>query len=97
MAENGKKAIEAAQAQPFDCFIIDLVMPDLDGWEVLRVAQQIQPFPRVIVITAHGKEDTRKVAEEKGAWAFVEKPFIIDHIKSLLKGVQLEKSKYRIN
>ena len=72
-------------------------MPELDGWEVLRVVQQIQPSPRVIVITAHGKEDTGGVVKEKGAWAYVEKPYIIDKIKDLLKGIFRENSGYNPN
>ena len=95
--ENGRKAIEAAQAQYFDFIITDLFMPELDGWEVLKVVQQIQPPPRVIIITAPSKEDTRRIAEERGAWAYVEKPYIIDMIKDLLERVKKERSKYYFN
>jgi DNA-binding NtrC family response regulator len=38
-------------------------------------------------MTAHGKEETEKAALEKGAWAYVEKPYIIDRIKDMLKEV----------
>ncbi len=72
-------------------------MPELDGWEVLRVVQQIQPSPRVIVITAHGKEDTGGVAKEKGAWAYVEKPYILDNIIDLLKRALGKQSGYHLN
>jgi DNA-binding NtrC family response regulator len=82
--EDGRKAVEAALAQHFDFIITDLIMPELDGWEVLRVVQQIQSPPRVIIITAHSKEETGKMAKEKGAWAYVEKPYIIDKIKEIL-------------
>lgn len=82
--EDGRKAVEAAQAQHFDFIITDLIMPELDGWEVLRVVQQIQSPPRVIIITAHSREETGKMAKEKGAWAYVEKPYIIDKIKEIL-------------
>jgi DNA-binding NtrC family response regulator len=82
--ENGRRAIEAAKAHPFDFIITDLVMPELDGWEVLKMAMQIQPPPRVIVITARGNEETARIAKEKGAWAYVEKPYIIDRIKEIL-------------
>jgi len=95
--EDGKKAIEAAKAQCFDFIITDLVMPELEGWEVLEIAKQIEPPPRVIIITAHGKDETRKKAIEKGAWAYVEKPYIIDNIKDLLKGVLREKPGYNLN
>jgi len=84
--ENGMKAIEAVTTQHFDIIITDLVMPELDGWKVLENARQTQPPPRVIIITAHGKDDTEKIAKEKGAWAYVEKPYIIDKIKGILKG-----------
>lgn len=85
MAENGKKAIEAAKAQPFDCIITDLVMPELDGWNVLETLRQAQSPPRVIMITAYGREDTEKRAQEQGVWAYVEKPYLIDKIKGLLQ------------
>jgi len=82
--ENGRKAIEAVKAQHFDFIITDLIMPELDGWEVLRAVQQIQSPPRVIIITAYSKEDTGRMAKEKGAWACVEKPYILDKIKEIL-------------
>jgi CheY-like chemotaxis protein len=84
--EDGKKAIEAAKMQQFDFIITDLIMPELDGWGVLEMARQTQPQPRVIIITAKGNEETRKIAKEKGAWAYVEKPYIIDRIKEILSG-----------
>ncbi len=83
--ENGRKAIEAASAQHFDVIITDLIMPESDGWEVLEVAKQTQPPPRVIIITARGNEETGRRAKEKGAWAYVEKPYIIDRIKEILR------------
>jgi CheY-like chemotaxis protein len=83
--EDGRKAIEAAKAQHFDIIITDLVMPELDGWEVLEMTKQTRPPPRVIIITARGNEEIRRIAKEKGAWAYVEKPYIIDKIKEILK------------
>jgi CheY-like chemotaxis protein len=90
--ENGKKAIEAVNIQHFDFIITDLIMPESDGWEVLETIRQsrLQPLPRVIIMTAHGKDDTERAALEKGAWAYVEKPYIIDRIKDMLKGVSRE-------
>ena len=85
--EDGKKALEAAKTHRFDFVITDLVMPELDGWKVLETIRQmnLQPLPQVIIITAHGNDETRKAAIEKGAWAYVEKPYIIDRIKEILK------------
>ena len=90
--EDGKKALEAAKTCHFDFVITDLVMPELDGWQVLETIRQSrsQPPQRVIIITAHGKEETQKAVLEKGAWAYVEKPYIIDKIKEMLKEVSRE-------
>ena len=83
--EDGSKAIEAAQAQHFDFIITDLVMPESNGWKVLETIRETKSPSRVIVITAHGMEDTGKIAKEKGAWAYVEKPYLIEKIKEILK------------
>jgi DNA-binding NtrC family response regulator len=85
--EDGKKAIEAARAQHFDFIITDLIMPELDGWKVLEMTRQTQPQPRVIIITAKGNEDAGTIAKARGAWAYVEKPYIIDKIKEILRSV----------
>ena len=85
---DGKKAIEAARAQRFDFIITDLVMPESDGWQVLETIRQsqLQSPPRVIIITAHGEGEVKNAVLEKGAWAYVEKPYIIERIKDILKG-----------
>src|SRR4030042_3675336 len=82
--EDGKKAIEAAKVHNFDFIITDLYMPELDGWQVLEMTKQTQPPPRVIIITAKGSEELGRIAKERGAWAYVEKPYIIDKIKEIL-------------
>jgi two-component system repressor protein LuxO len=87
--ENGRKAIEAAKAHRFDVIITDLFMPESDGWEVLEAAMQTWPPPRVIIITARGNEDTGRIAKEKGAWAYVEKPYVIEKIKEILNSSTL--------
>jgi DNA-binding NtrC family response regulator len=84
--EDGKKALEVAKTHRFDFVITDLFMPESDGWEVLEAIRRTTPQPHVIVITAHGNHETKRTAVEKGAWAYVEKPYLIESIKELLKG-----------
>lgn len=95
--EDGKKAMEVVKGETFDFLITDLVMPELDGWELLEFVQQIPTPPRVIMMTAYGKENTEKIALQKGAWAYVEKPFVIDKIKNLLARVQTDFSNNNLN
>ena len=85
VVENGKEAIELARTQHFDFIITDLVMPELNGWKVLEILQETQPSPRVIIITAYGGEDIERMVKEKGALTYVEKPYIIDPIKKILR------------
>ena len=83
--ENGRMAVEAAQSEHFDFIITDLVMPELGGWEVLDFLRGTKTSSRIIMMTGHGKEDTEKMARERGVWAYVQKPFIIDRIKQILR------------
>jgi len=83
--EDGRKAIETAKTERFDFIITDLVMPESDGWEVLEMTRRTLSPPRVIIITARGNEDTGRIAKLRGAWAYVEKPYIIDKIKEILR------------
>ena len=85
--EDGRKAVDALNTQTFDFIITDLLMPELDGWKVLETALKIFPEPRVILISAHGGEGTQERAKEKGAWAYVEKPFVVDRIIQILKEI----------
>ena len=82
--EDGKRAIEAIKETLFDFIITDLYMPEMDGWAVLEAARMTLPEARVIILTAHGKEGFMELATKKGAFAYVEKPFVIDKIKQLL-------------
>ncbi|MFB3884804.1 MAG: response regulator [Thermodesulfobacteriota bacterium] len=95
--EDGKKAMEAIRIQHFDYIVVDLTMPELDGWEVLDLIRRFEPATRVIVVTAYGEKDTEKIAKERGAWAYVEKPFIIGQIKDLLKEISGKESGVQFN
>jgi DNA-binding NtrC family response regulator len=83
--ENGEQAVEAVRRHRFDFIITDLVMPLVSGWEILGYVRRIKPQPRVVIITAQGREETKEVAMERGAWAYVEKPYIIERIKGILR------------
>jgi len=69
----------------FDFVITDIFMPESEGWHVLNVFSQFHPSTRVIIMTAHGEGELSKPAMEKGAFAYVEKPYLIHRIKDILK------------
>ena len=77
MREDGPKGLEAAISEHPDLLVLDIGLPEMDGWEVLdrlRSNPLTENLP-VLVITAHAEEESRRRADEGGADAFVTKPF----------------------
>jgi CheY-like chemotaxis protein/phosphoribosyl 1,2-cyclic phosphodiesterase len=76
-ATGGAEGLEMIASQRPDLVVLDLHMPDLDGFEVLRRlrADEAMPSIPVIVLTAHGDEDSARDSFELGATDFLAKPF----------------------
>lgn len=85
-AENGRKALDLLKANSStDVLISDLIMPDINGVELLEMAREINPGLPVVMITAHGTIKTAVDAMRMGALDYVTKPFDIDELKALVK------------
>ncbi len=85
-AENGRKALDIISAEPnLDVILCDLIMPDLNGIEVLKAAREMNPGLSVVMITAHGTIRTAVDAMRLGAFDYVTKPFDMDEIKLIVK------------
>lgn len=74
---NGQAALEVALADPPDVMVLDVMLPGLDGFEVLR---RLRASPGgaelpVLVLTAKGQGEDRTTAFESGANLFITKPF----------------------
>ena len=68
-------ALEALSADFSGVLVTDLKMEGIDGMELLRRSQQIDPELPVVVITGHGDVETAVEAMRLGAYDFIEKPF----------------------
>ncbi len=77
-ASGGEEAIGYLEAQRFDLVITDLVMPTVNGVEVLRAAKRIAPNFPVIVITGYPSVETVTKLVRLGAGDYLTKPFNID-------------------
>ncbi len=85
-AENGKKAIDIVSTNTsIDCMISDLIMPDVNGVELLEAAKEINPSLSVIMITAHGTIKSAVDAMRLGAFDYITKPFEMDELKVVVK------------
>ena len=77
-ANDGEEAIEHLEAQRFDLVITDLVMPRVNGVEVLRAAKRIDSNFPVIVITGYPSVETVTELVRLGAGDYLTKPFNVD-------------------
>jgi DNA-binding NtrC family response regulator len=73
-AGGGLEALEKIAALPVDVVVMDVRMPDLDGLEVLRRAQQARPGLPVVIMSGHGSIETVRQAFKLGAFDYLEKP-----------------------
>ncbi len=73
LAANGREALEKIAAGAPDLVVTDLIMPELDGLELVRTARRRYPDIPVILMTAYGDESTAVEALEAGAASYVPK------------------------
>lgn len=57
-----------------DCLVLDLHMPELDGFAVLQAVSELRPPPPVVVITGHDTPEARQRVADTGGCAFLRKP-----------------------
>lgn len=90
-ALDGEAAVEVLRRDPPDLVILDVMLPRLNGFEVLKLAKAdpaLKAIP-VIVLTAKGQQQDRRLAEEIGSDGFMTKPFsnrdVIDNVRRLIR------------
>jgi len=71
---SGDEFLDSLEAIHPDCLILDLRMPDRDGFEVLAGLAELESDFPVIVLTSYPSSDVRRRAMEAGVSAFLEKP-----------------------
>lgn len=89
-AETGEDALELIKSQEPDGLILDLMLPGIDGIEVLRqIRQKLAPHLPVVMLTAKNEEIDAVIGLEMGADDYIGKPFrtreLISRVKSVLR------------
>ena len=79
-AATGEEGIERARRGYFDCALLDLKMPDIDGMEIVRGAREKRGHMAVLIITGYGSTDTAAEATRLGVSDYVCKPFTPEEI-----------------
>ncbi len=79
-APNGSEGIEKARQEKFDIAIIDIIMPEMSGIDVLDYLKKIDPDIEAIMVTGFGTMETAIESMRKGAYDYIGKPFIIEEM-----------------
>lgn len=82
---TGREALHEAERRPWGAVILDLGLPDLSGFAVLRGLEELDPLLPVIVLTASVQEKHTVEALRRGAFAYITKPHNRDAVKIILR------------
>jgi len=85
LAANGREAMESAISAPYDVILMDLHMPEVDGFESTREIRLRGIRTPIVALTASVEDETREACEAAGMDAFITKPIRVDEISSILK------------
>ena len=95
MADRGDAALKAFQASPPDLMLLDVMLPGMDGWQVLREARKTSNAP-IIMLTAKDETFDKVLGLELGADDYIAKPFdmkeLVARIKAVLRRFQPQES-----
>ncbi len=79
-AQSGAEALEALGREPFDCAVVDVKMPGMNGLDLLRRMRLDYPGVAVILLTGHASVDLGVQGLELGAFEYLMKPVDLDEL-----------------
>jgi CheY-like chemotaxis protein len=79
-AGDGRTAVELARAKRPRLILLDLMMPEMNGWQVIAKLQESPPTRKIPVILLSARRDLAQSAADLGATAYIEKPFDLDDL-----------------
>lgn len=85
---DGRKALAALQARPFDLIITDLLMPDFDGLELITEVRRTHPSVPIMAISGGGRisgNDYLRMAKKLGAISILSKPFTPEDVEAAVR------------
>ncbi len=85
ISSSGEQGLAKTEEQDFDLTLLDLLMPGLDGIEVLKALRKKDPRAQVIIITAYASVESALAAMKLGAFDYVQKPFKHDELLLVIK------------
>jgi DNA-binding response OmpR family regulator len=80
VVHDGEKALDQTKATPFDLIVLDIILPGMDGFEVLRDLRAQHLASRVLMLTARGEVKDRVTGLQLGADDYLPKPFAMGEL-----------------
>lgn len=82
-AHDGAQALARIGRREFDIILLDLLLPEVNGFEVLRHIDAVQPelMQRIIIVTACSEPTYRDCSQVRSVWSLVRKPFDVDELE----------------
>jgi len=77
IVHNGERALDKAKKTPFDLIVLDIILPGMDGFDVLRHLRSQHMASRVLMLTARGEVKDRVTGLQLGADDYLPKPFVM--------------------
>jgi CheY-like chemotaxis protein len=84
IANTGSEALTVLKQHPMDVVVTDIKMPDINGLELLSMIRKQYPSTKVIIMTAYGSPEVHKEATRRGSYFYLEKPFEISELRTLI-------------
>jgi CheY-like chemotaxis protein len=88
IARNGREAVERARDAHYDLILMDIQMPEMDGWEASSIILQeadSEHRPRIVAVTANASEENRQRCMTVGMDDFVSKPFTLKRMQAVVE------------
>ncbi len=91
-AESAEKGLALFETNAYDVILTDIILPGMDGIEMLTRVREQNPDQIVIVVTAYASLDTSVKALRAGAYDYIMKPIIHEEIKQIVRNALRQKS-----
>ncbi|MCD6596214.1 MAG: response regulator, partial [Bacteroidales bacterium] len=84
IAENGLEALKMAETNSYEIIFMDIMMPEMDGWEATMKIRDLGIQIPIVALTADFSDEAREKAKEEELQDFIAKPIKIDDVKRVL-------------
>lgn len=84
ITNTGADARQIIERTTIDVVVTDIRMPDINGLDLLSWIREKYPSTKVIIMTAYGSPEVQREATRRGSYFYIEKPFEISHIRTLI-------------